>query len=51
VSDLARVYPNGKELALGGQSGGVPEVAGQEKASVKNAGLAHAQPPGQELAK
>lgn len=51
MSDLARVYPNGKELAIGGQTGGQPEVAGQEKATVKNSGLAHSQVPGQELTK
>jgi hypothetical protein len=39
VSDLARVYPPGKELAIGGQTGGTVEVAGQEKATVKNSGL------------
>jgi len=41
VSDLARVFPPGKEPAIGGQTGGQPEVAGQEKATVKNGGLSH----------
>jgi len=41
VSDLARVYPNGQELAKGGQTGGTPEVAGQEKATVKNGDRGH----------
>ncbi len=51
MSDLARVYPNGKEPAIGNQTGGLPEVAGQEKATVKNGNLAHSQAPGQELTK
>lgn len=41
MSDLARQYPAGKELALGGQTGGQPEVSGTEKATVKNGSLAH----------
>jgi hypothetical protein len=41
VSDLARVYPPGQEKALGGQTGGMPEVNGAEKATVKNSNLAH----------
>lgn len=41
MSDIARVYPNGKELAIGGQTGGVPEVPGKEKATGKNADLGH----------
>lgn len=41
MSDIARVYPNGKEPAIGGQTGGTPEVAGQEKATVKNGSLSH----------
>lgn len=41
MSDLARVYPNGQELAKGGQTGGLPEVPGAEKATTKNGGLGH----------
>ncbi len=41
MSDLARVYASGTEPAKGNQTGGTPEVAGMEKATVKNAGLAH----------
>lgn len=41
MSDIARVYPPGQEKALGGQTGGMPEVAGKEKAHVGNAGLGH----------
>lgn len=41
MSDIARQYPSGQEPAKGGQTGGLPEVAGQEKASVKNGSLAH----------
>jgi hypothetical protein len=41
MSDIARQYPAGKELALGGQTGGQPEVNGKEKATHANANLAH----------
>lgn len=51
MSDIARVYGPGREPAIGSQTGGQPEVSGQEKATVKNAGLAHAQASGQELTK
>ena len=43
MSDIARVYPPGKELALGGQNLALPEKPGAEKAAVR--------PAGQELAK
>lgn len=39
--DLARQYPPGKELAIGGQSGGQPEQPGKEKASAGNSSLMH----------
>lgn len=41
MSDVARVYPAGQEKALGGQTGGQPEVPGKEKANVGNSNLAH----------
>lgn len=41
MSDIARVYPSGQEPAKGGQTGGVPEVNGQEKATVKNSDRGH----------
>jgi hypothetical protein len=41
VSDLARVYANGQELAKGNQTGGTPEVNGSEKATSKNSNLGH----------
>lgn len=41
MSDLARVYPPGQELAKGGQTGGLPYPAGQEKATHSNSNLAH----------
>lgn len=41
MSDIARVYPNGQELAKGGQTGGQPEQNGKEKASLTNQHLAH----------
>lgn len=41
MSDIARPYPNGSEPAKGGQTGGIPEVNGSEKASTKNGNLAH----------
>lgn len=41
MSDLARVYPNGQERALGNQTGGTPEANGAEKATHKNANLGH----------
>ena len=41
MSDIARVYPNGQELAKGGQSGGLPPVNGKELATVANSSLAH----------
>lgn len=37
MSDLSRVYPNGSEKALGGQTGGLPEKNGSEKATNKGA--------------
>jgi hypothetical protein len=40
-TDLARVYPNGQELALGNQAGGTPEANGHEKATQANAGRGH----------
>ena len=44
MSDIAKPHPPGKEIALGGQTGGVVAVNGQELATVVNAGLAHAYP-------
>lgn len=41
MSDLARVYPNGKELAIGGQTGGLPAANGKEPATVANADKGH----------
>jgi hypothetical protein len=41
VSDLARVWPAGQEKALGGQTGGLPEQSGKEKATVANSSLGH----------
>ena len=41
MSDLARVYANGQELAKGYQTGGTPEASGSEKATVKNSNLGH----------
>ena len=41
MSDIARQYANGQELARGGQPGGQPEQAGQEKATVKNSDKGH----------
>jgi hypothetical protein len=41
ISDIARVYPAGSEKALGGQTGGQPEVNGKEKAYIGNANLGH----------
>lgn len=38
-SDIARVYANGKELAIGNQTGGMPEVNGKEKAMAVNGSL------------
>lgn len=40
MADLARVFPNGQEPAKGGQTGGLPEVNGREKATVVNGSLA-----------
>lgn len=40
MSDIARVYANGKELAIGGQTGGLPAVNGKEIATVANSSLA-----------
>ncbi len=39
MSDIAKVYVNGHEPAKGGQTGGLPEKNGSEKATVANAGL------------
>jgi hypothetical protein len=39
MSDIAKVYPNGQEKALGNQSGGQPYPNGQEKAHPGNANL------------
>lgn len=41
MSDIARVYVNGKEPAIGGQTGGTVAVNGSEKATVVNGSLAH----------
>lgn len=41
MSDLARQYPPGQELAKGGQTGGLPEVNGKEKATVANSNSGH----------
>jgi hypothetical protein len=51
VSDLARVYASGHELALGGQNLAVVYPPGKELATVANAGLAVAPSPGHELAR
>jgi hypothetical protein len=41
--EITRAYPPGQEMAVGGgANAGKPEVTGQEKATVKNADLAHA---------
>lgn len=40
MSDIAKVYPPGQELAKGGQTGGLPYPAGQEKAHPGNSNLA-----------
>lgn len=37
--EVARVYPDGGERALGNQTGGVPEPDGQETAQESNAAL------------
>lgn len=41
MSDIARVYAPGTEPAKGGQTGGQPEQAGKEKASLSNRDSAH----------
>lgn len=41
MSDIARVYPNGQEPAKGGQTGGLPEQNGKEKAHTGNSNLGH----------
>ena len=41
MSDIARVYPNGQELAKGGQTGGRQYPNGQELAHAGNSNLAH----------
>jgi len=41
MSDIARPYPNGSELAKGGQTGGLQYPNGSEKASQANQHLAH----------
>lgn len=41
MSDIARVYPNGKEPALGGQTGGLPYANGKELAHAGNANNSH----------
>ena len=51
MSDLARVYPNGQELAVGGQTGGTVAVNGKEMATPGNSGLAHSQGNGKEITK
>ena len=39
MSDIARVYANGKELAIGNQTGGLPAVNGKELATAANGSL------------
>jgi len=41
MSDIARPYPNGQELAKGNQTGGMQYPNGSELASAKNKDLAH----------
>lgn len=41
MSDIARVYAAGQELAKGGQTGGLPYPNGQEKAHVGNSNNGH----------
>ncbi len=41
MSDIARPYPNGKEPAIGNQTGGLPAVNGKELAHNGNSNLAH----------
>lgn len=41
MSDIARQYPSGSELAKGGQTGGLNYPSGQEKATHANSNLAH----------
>ena len=41
MSDLARQYANGQELAKGGQTGGLPEANGKEKATTANGDKGH----------
>ena len=38
MSDIARVYPPGKELAIGNQNLALPEKPGAEKAAPRPAG-------------
>lgn len=41
MSDIARVYASGQEPAKGGQTGGLPYPAGQEKAHTGNSDKGH----------
>lgn len=41
MSDVARQYPPGQELAKGGQTGGQPYPNGKELAHNGNSGLGH----------
>jgi hypothetical protein len=41
ISDIARPYPNGQELAKGGQTGGLPYANGKELAHAGNSNLGH----------
>lgn len=51
MSDIAKVYVNGKEPAIGNQTGGLPEVNGKEHATLANAGLCVTEVSGKERAK
>lgn len=51
MSDIARPYPNGKEPAIGGQTGGLPYANGKELAHTGNANLAQIEVSGKEKAK
>jgi hypothetical protein len=51
MSDISRVYVNGKEPATGGGLQSVVAVNGKELATVANAGLAVTEIPGKEKAK
>ena len=41
MSDVAQVYPSGKEKAIGGQTGGLPYPAGKELAQNGNGDKGH----------